>query len=392
MSTETATPTPAMAEYTTVYVAVELSKKSWLVGVYKPTQDKVSKFTVPGGDGAKLVKELKKVWAREAEAAEKPVRVVSCYEVGCDGFWLHRLLAQHGIENHVVNATELPVSRQAKRAKTDLLDVQTLIRALMARDRGETQACPTVSIPSPEDEDRRRRNRERKELLKERNQLRNRARGLLTTEGIQEFRPEGRNWRDKLESLQTGDGRPLPVRLKEEIKRICERLEQTQEMLQTVTREIKEDNQKAIRKHRTEQSRADFMISNLVQLYGVGDVSATILVDEVFFRDFSNRREVASYVGLAPTPHSSGTMQREQGIDRAGNTLARSTLVELGWLWLRYQPESKLAQWFRERAGKEGSRHKRTLLVALARKLLVALWRYVTVGIVPKGARMKTES
>ena len=364
----------------TIYVALELSKSRWLVGIHTPLADKVSRYSVPGGDSAALLDRIGRARQRAEQRLERPVRIVCCYEAGYDGFWLHRLLRAAGIENQVMDPASLPVNRRARRAKTDRIDLAALLRALMAWDRGEQQVCRMVRVPSPEQEDRRRRSRERERLVKERVQHIARIKGLLMTQGIRDFQPARRDWADRLERLRTGDGRPLPQALKAEIERECRRLWQIIDMIRAVERE--RDVARA--------AEAPDRIGMLTRLVGVGEVSAGVLADEVFHRDFANRREVAGYVGLGSSPYNSGSVERDQGISRAGNPRARRMAIELAWFWLRYQPESRLTHWFHERVGTTRGRFKRIMIVALARKLIVALWRYLTTGVVPEGARART--
>lgn len=369
----------AATEIATIYVALELSKSRWLVGIHTPLADKVSRYAVPGGDGGALLDRIGRVRRQVERGLERPVRIVCCYEAGYDGFWPHRLLRAHGIENQVMDPASLPVNRRARRAKTDRIDLAALLRALMAWHRGEKQVCRMVRVPSPEQEDRRRRSRERERLVKERVQHIARIKGLLMTQGIRDFEPARRDWADRFERLRTGDGRELPRALKAEVERECQRLWQVIEMVRTVERE------------RDAARAADEpdQIEMLTRLVGVGEVSASILVDEVFHREFANRREVAGYLGLGSSPYNSGSVQRDQGISRAGNPRARRVAIELAWFWLRYQPESRLARWFHERVGTTRGRFKRIMIVALARKLIVALWRYLTTGVVPDGARAR---
>lgn len=364
----------------TIYVALELSKSRWLVGIHTPLADKVSRYSVPGGDSEALLDRIGRVHEQTERRLGRLTRIVCCYEAGYDGFWLHRLLRTKGIESHVMDPASLPVNRRVRRVKTDRIDLAALLRALMAWHRGEKQVCRMVRVPSPEQEDRRRRSRERERLVKERVQHLGRINGLLMTQGIRDFQPARRNWADQLERLCTGDGRALPPALKAEIERECRRLWQVIEMVRAVERE----------RDAARAADGSDQIEMLTKLVGVGEVSASILADEVFHRDFANRREVAGYVGLGSSPYNSGAVQRDQGISRAGNPRARRVAIELAWFWLRYQPDSRLARWFHERVGTTRGRFKRIMIVALARKLLVALWRYLTTGVVPDGARVKT--
>lgn len=359
---------------------MELSKARWLVGVHTPLADKISRYSVAGGDGAGLLALIGRIREQVARHAGGAVAVISCYEAGYDGFWLHRLLQANGVANQVMDPASLPVDRRARRAKTDRLDVEAQMRTLMAWHRGEKQVCRMVRVPSPEQEDERRRSRERERLIKERVQHISRIKGLLMAQGIRDFQPTRRGWEDRLEGLRTGDGRPLPPALKAEITRQCRRLWQVSEMIADVERE-----RDAARAKQT--AGAVDQAAMLTRLVGIGDVSATVLVNEVLYRDFSNGRQVGGYLGLGGSPYASGSVRRDQGISRAGNPRARRVAIELAWMWLRYQPESRLACWFRERVGETRGRYRRIMLVALARKLMVALWRYVTTGMVPEGAR-----
>jgi transposase len=372
--------TSADTEIATIYVALELSKSRWLVGFHTPLADKVSRYSVDGGDSGALLDRIGRVREQAERRLERPVRVVCCYEAGYDGFWLHRLLRANGIENQVMDPASLPVNRRARRAKTDRIDLAALLRALMAWHRGERQVCRMVRVPSPEQEDRRRCSRERERLVKERVQHIARIKGLLMTQGIRDFQPTRRDWGDRLERLRTGDGRELPPALRAEVERECRRLWQVNEMIGAVARE------RDAARVADERDR----IEMLTRLVGVGEVSAGVLADEVFHRDFANRREVAGYVGLGSSPYNSGAVQRDQGISRAGNPRARRVAIELAWFWLRYQPESRLSRWFHERVGTTRGRFKRIMIVALARKLIVALWRYLTTGLIPEGALART--
>jgi len=369
---------PADPASATLFVALELSRSTWLVALHSPLSDKVSQHRIEGGD----VEGLLALIARKREQAQarlgRPIRVVSCFQAGYDGFWLHRWLCAHGIENRVLDAASLLVDRRAKRAKTDRLDAAGLLRTLMALERGEMQVCRVVHVPSPAQEDARRRSRERARLVVERGQHVSRIKGLLMTQGIRDFEPTRRDWPARLEALHTPDGQELAPCLRAEVLRECRRLWQVMEMVAEV-----EAEQKAV------MDAEDGHAARLTRLRGIGLTFATVLANEVFFRDFRNRREVGGYLGLAPSPWQSGGVRRDQGIAKAGNPRARRTAIELAWLWLRHQPGSALVRWFHERVGTGTGRMRRILLVAMARKLIVALWRYVTLGTVPEGALLK---
>jgi transposase len=362
-----------------VCVAFELSKAKWLLGVILPGSDKMSRYTIAGGDLAALAARLTDARAKAARGGQ-PVRILSCYEAGYDGHWLHRWLTDQGVINHEIDPSSIEVPRRARRAKTDRIDLAKLMRAFLAHLRGEPRACSVVHVPTVEEEDRRRRSRERERLLKERGAHTNRIKALLHAQGIRDAMPMQRDFIASLDRLCTGDGRPLPLRLKEEIVREHKRLSVVQEQI----RALEADSKATLRAAAPGSTEAKIM--QLVDFKGIGMVSSQQLVHEVFYRSFDNRRQVGSYFGLTGTPYDSGESRREQGISKAGNRRARTLAIELAWLWLRHQPDSDLSRWFRERVRDLKGRIRRIAVVALARKLMVALWRYLTTGLVPTGA------
>src|SRR3954447_9156526 len=368
----------------TLFVALELSKAKWLVGLHSPMADKVSRHTIAGGDAPALLTLIGAACRRAEAGLGGTVRVVTCYEAGYDGFWLHRLLVAHGIANQVIDPASLLVNRRARRRKTDRIDLAGLLRTLMAWHRGEPQVCSMVRVPSPEEEDRRRRGRERERLVKERVQHLGRVKGLLMTQGVRDFQPARRGWRDRLRALRAGarrpgDGRVLPDCLKAEIARECRRLALVDEMLDELERE----------RDAASDGKAPQQAALLTKLRGIGPTSAHLLAGEVFHRDFANRRQVAAYLGLEPSPWQSGQIDQDQGISKAGNRRARRVAIELAWLWLQHQPDSGLSRWFKDRVGAARGRVRRIMLVAPARKLIVALRRYLASGVVPEGASMR---
>jgi transposase len=369
---------------TIIFVALELSKSAWLLATQSSPSGKTSSHRLEGGDIVGLLALLRRLQARERSAAPNEVQIVVGYEAGYDGFWLHRRLTVEGITCQVMDPGSLQVNRRARRAKTDRLDAAMLLRALMAWWRGDRAACHMVQVPSIEREDARRTHRERQRLIAERVQHVNRVKGLLASQGIYDFQPLRQNrWQD-LSELRTGDGHELPSRLRRELEREFKRLELVLEQIAVVEAE----RDAAVTEPVPEDADAE-KVACLARLGGLGIETATILVREALFRPFANRKEVAAYAGLTPCPFDSGQRQREQGISKAGNPLLRKTMIELAWLWLRYQPESGLARWFHERVGPARGRIRKINAVALARKLLVALWRYLTTGVVPEGARLK---
>jgi len=380
-------PTPIQAaaqlQANTLFASLELSKARWLVTVSAPGSDKLSRHQVPGGDGQALLELLWRLQAAAARRTGAPVMIIVIQEAGLDGFWIHRLLVQNGITSHVVDPASIAVNRRHRRAKTDKIDGVKLLRTLMAWMRGERQVCTMVQPPSPEDEDRRRLARERARLLKERIQHTNRIKGLLSGQGIPDYDPLHRDRRPCLAALTTGDGRPLPERLKAEIGRELDRLEMVVSQLTVVERE--RDALVA----RTAEADACAAPAALARLRGIGPELAALLWLEALFRRFDNRRQIAADAGLTPSPWQSGGIDREQGIAKSGNPRLRRAMIELAWFWVRHQPGSALSRWFVERVGTARGRVRRIAIVALARKLLVALWRYVTQGVVPQGAVLK---
>jgi transposase len=380
-ATEPPMPTHDPATDTTMYLALELSRSSWLAAARLPGGEKVAMQRMAAGDTPSLLGFIARHKARAEARLGAPIRVACCFEAGPDGFWLHRVLRSNGVANHVVEPTSILVSRRARRAKTDRLDAQGLLRVLAAYDRGDRQVCSVLRVPTPEEEDAKRPHREREHLVQERVRIENRIEALLLTQGIRE-RPSLRRWGTELAELRTADGRVLPPHLRAELDRLKRRLILTMELI----RELEAERAAALAAPADEASAK---IAALCRVRGVGDTFAAVLTREVFYRQFDNRRQLASYVGIAPTPHQSGTMDRDRRIGRAGNPRARKTLIQLAWLWLRYQPGSALAAWFRERVGALAGRTRRIAIVAMARKLLIALWRYVETGLVPEGVELK---
>jgi transposase len=366
------------------HFAIELSKTSWVIAVITPLSDKISRYTLKGCDGKGLIELIERIRLRVGRETGRAVEVMSCYEAGYDGFWLHRLLEAHGVRNYVIDPASLQRDGRARQAKTDRIDAERLLRSLLAYLRGDPKVWSVVRVPSVAEEDARRLHRERDRLIKERVGHVNRIRGLCATQGIYDYQPLRRKRRAELEQLRTAQGEALPARLKVEIGRELQRLELVLEMIAVL-----EAERDAIVRDRASAHLHAKKIQALHQLKSIGPELSTVLVGEVFYRNFDNRRQLGSYVGFTPSPFQSGGMAREQGISKAGNGKARTTMVELAWLWLRYQPDSTLSIWFRERVGAVKGRIRRITIVALARKLLVALWRYLETGVIPQGAVLK---
>jgi transposase len=354
----------------TVYAAIELSKKTWVLGIAHPDRDRPSIHRVSGGNIAELVSRLR-------VAARNNRRILVCYEAGYDGFWLARALAKMGIECRVLDPASIQVNRRARRVKTDRIDVLALLRALIATDRGERHVCAIVRVPSVEEEDARRSHRERQRLVRERTGHINRIKGLLFAQGIRDIKPKLRRTRIDFAALETAEGHPLPDRLRRELEREYARLS----LIATQLREVEKERDTADAQDPVVEQKRQL----LVALHGVGATSAAILAREVFARSFASRRQLGSYLGLTPSAYDSGSTTRCQGISKAGNSWARRILIEVAWLWQKYQPTSPLSHWYIQRTAGQSSRIRRIMLIALARKLAISLWRYVETGLVPEG-------
>jgi transposase len=345
--------------------------------------EKMSKHSVRGGDVAALMTLFAELKRKAQARTGRDYAIITIQEAGLDGFWIHRVLQQEGIESHVVDPASIATPRRRRRAKTDRLDGETLLRALLAYKRGEPRVCAMVVAPSPEEEDRRRLCRERRTLIAERIVHVNRIRGLLFAQGISDYAPLRRDRRARLEALRTADGRALPAHVKAQISRELDRLELLLEQIKAV--EAEQDALLAEAAKLAGEKAAKHPVTMLLALKGMGANFAAVLWSEAFYRQFANRRQLAAYAGLAPTPWRSGGIAREQGVSKAGNPRLRTTMIQLAWLWLRHQADSALARWFKAHS----QRGRKSAIVALARKLLVALWKYVTSGLVIEGAKMK---
>jgi transposase len=367
----------------TLVLAIELSSKSWVLAAQVPglAQVKAKRTIEPTKEA--LLGALASYRARAAAAGHQIERVVSIYEAGWSGFWLARWLITQGVQVHVVQPSSVLTDRRMRRAKSDGIDAELLLRTLLAWLRGEPRVCSMVPIPDQTDEDARRAVRERGELVAERVALVNRIGAVLATLGAGDYNPLLQSRRRRLNELRTGLGEPLPPHARAKIERLLARLELVLAHITELERERNAVAETAAPDH------AAKMIQQLAGLRGIGVQSATVLVREAFVRRFANGKALGAYAGLTATPYSSGGLEREQGIGKAGNRRLRSVMVELAWLWQRYQPGAAQVVWFRERVGKTGRRLRKVMVVALARKLLIALWRYVTDGVVPEGAAMK---
>jgi transposase len=375
--------TPTIGHCGTIFVAIELSQKSWLVTMHSPDRDRISRHKLVGGDHCGLLMLLEKAGQRAAHKLGTRPAVVSCYEAGYDGFWLHRLLTAAGIASHVFDPASIAVEQRGRRAKTDRIDGEQLLRTLMAHCRGEPRVVRIVQAPSPDQEDARRATRERDRLVKEQTAHTNRIKSLLRLLGMAVGHPRRRDWLSWLAAQRDWQGQAVPAHTMAELKREHIRLMLIGEQLAALEQQSTQpEPTPAV----AEMGRRRNM---LLKLKALGPALSGTLTNEVFYKDFRNHRQVGAYLGLAPSPWQSGGTNRDQGISKAGNPRARRAAVEFAWLWLRHQPNSALAQWFEQRTVNATKRVRRISIVALARKLMVALWRYLTTGLIPEGAVLK---
>ena len=372
-------PTAIHTQLAAIFVSLELSRSNWLITSLSPGGgERMSKHGVAAGDLAALLDLFAQLQRKALARTGKSYPIITIHEAGLDGFWIHRALQKEGIESHVVDAASIAAPRRRRRAKTDRLDGEALLRVLLAYKRGEPRVCSMAIAPSPEEEDRRRLSREREVLIGERISHVNRIKGLLFAQGIAGYAPLRRNRRAQLEALRTGDGRVLPEHVKSQIGRELDRLE----LLLAQIKAVETERNALLAAMQTQPAHP---LAMLLGVKGIGMEFAASLWLECFYRTFANRRRLAAYAGLAATPWQSGAVAHEQGVSKAGNPRVRTKMVQLAWLWLRHQPQSALALWFRAHS----QRGRKIAIVALARKLLVALWKYVTAGVVIEGATLK---
>ena len=369
--------TLTIGDYGTIFVAIELSQKTWLVTLHSPDKDKISRHRLEGGNHAELLALIGRVRERAARALGGVPAMVSCYEAGYDGFWLHRLLLAAGITNYVFDPASIAVDQRARRVKTDRIDGEKMLRTLMAYLRGEPQVVRIVRVPSGEQEDARRASRERNRLIKEQTAHTNRIKALLRLLGMAVGNPRRRNWLSWLATQRDWQGQAVPPQMLSEIRHEYARLMLVRERLDALATTSAQADPPPAAAQMAERSEL------LLRLKCLGPAFATTLTHEVFYKDFRNRREVGSYFGLTPSPWQSGGIDRDQGISKAGNPRARCAAIELAWLWLRHQPDSVLTQEYRRRTLDASKRIKRVAIVALARKL--RWWR--SGAISPPAAR-----
>ena len=381
-----AEPPAIRSDLAAIFVSLELSQSSWLITSLLPGGGaRMSRHGVPAGDVAGLVERFASLTDKALKRTGERPRLIVIQEAGLDGFWLHRVLQDDGIESHVVDAASIAMPRRRRRAKTDRIDGEILLRTLLAYKRGEPRVCSMVQPPTPEAEDRRRLCREYKTLVAERVRHVNRIKGLLFGQGVRGYAPLRRDRRQRLAELRTGDGRALPRHLTAQISRELDRLELLLDQIKAVQAE-----RQAMLAAADDAAGAPVVSALLLDLRGIGPDFAATVWSEGLCRSFANRRKLGAYAGLTPTPWRSGKLVHEQGVSKAGNPRLRTTMIQLAWLWLRHQPGSALARWFHEQARRGRQGWRKTAIVALARKLLVALWKYVHHGVVIEGAVTKT--
>jgi transposase len=370
---------PQYSTLPTLYIAFELSNKKWKMGFTIGLGQKPRERSVDAGDLLALEEEIR--LAKKRFGLPEDARMVSCYEAGRDGFWIHRYLVAHGVKNRVVDAASIEVPRRARRAKTDRMDVGKLLMMLIRYDCGEKKVWSVVHPPSPDAEDKRHLHRELSTLKADRSRHINRIKGLLVGQGVRI--PVKADFLERLDGVRLWDGSTLP-------KGLRLRLEQEFAGLQFIQQQIKALETERKQLICTSNDPSVEKVRWLMRLKGIGVNSAWLYVMEFFgWRDFRNRRQVGALAGLTPTPYQSGDESREQGISKAGNRPIRAMTIEIAWGWLRHQPGSDLSRWFWERFGHSSKRMRKIGIVALARKLLIALWRYLEFGEIPAGAQLK---
>jgi transposase len=363
----------------TLYLAFELGKDTWklgfTIGMAQPPRER----TIPAGDVARLQQEIARAKQRFGLLAD--AHIMSCYEAGRDGFWLHRYLVAQGITNHVIDSASIEVNRRQRRAKTDRLDVRKLLMMLLRHSAGEKKVWSVVRVPSVDEEDRRQLHREMQTAKQDRTRVINRIKGLLAGHGVQ-LALQG-DVEAQLDQVQQWDGAPLPSALRTRLKRAWQQVGFLTAHIQTL-----EAERRALLRRREDPVIAQ--VRQLFTLRGIGINSAWLYVMEFFaWRDFQTPKQVGALAGLTPTPYQSGQARRELGIAKAGNRHIRAMAIEIAWAWRRFQPDSALSQWYERRFGAGSARLRKLGIVALARKLLIALWRFVKTGVLPEGAVLK---
>lgn len=377
----------ALEQDSTVIAVIEMSQSSWLVGAVIPGVERQPLKKLDADEEA-LLKLLHR-WRNEANRAGREIkRIVVAYEAGRDGFWLARWLRTRDVEAYVIHPTSVAVSREHRRVKTDRLDTELLKRAFLGWLRGERRHCSMAAIPTVAEEDARRPNRERENLVGERTRVVNQMKAILARFGIRTFQPTLRKAEEKLEGLRTAEGTPLPENTRAELRRHLARLRVVREQIHA----IEQERLRKLAAAPAGDKGPHAMVRLIGRVLGVGVETADMLVHEILSRHLRDRRAVARYAGLTGSPDESGRRRRERGLARAGSARVRRGMIQLAWRFLRFQRNSALAQWFHERTTDGRRNTRKTMIVALARKLLIALWRLVTTGEVPEGVVLRPAS
>ena len=372
----------AFQQDSTLVVVVEMSLSSWLVAGLIPgvSREPLKKINP---DPERLLQLLYR-WRDEAVAAGRKIsRIAVAYETGRDGFWLARWLRNRGIDAHVIHATSVAISREHRRAKTDRIDTAMLRRGFLGWLRGEPGHCSMAIVPSIAEEDAKRPHRERDTLIHERTSIVNRMKSILIQFGVRNFNPVLRKANEKLDAVRTPEGIPLPANAVAALHRLMDRLRVIKEQVKAI------EQTRLQRMQRNPADRMNAMVFLLVRIIGMGVETAEQLVREMLFRNFHDRKAVARYAGLTGSPDESGSKRREKGLSRSGNGRVRNILIQLSWRMLQFQPDSGLVIWYKKRTeSARGSR--KPMIVALARKLIISLWRYVNTGVVPEGFELRS--
>jgi transposase len=372
----------ALEQDSTIVAVIEMSQTKWLVAALVPGIERqpLKKFDAQ----EEMLLKLLHRWRREAgQAGHNIKRIVVAFEAGRDGFWLARWLRARDVEAHVIHPTSIAVSREHRRAKTDRLDTELLMRVFLGWLRGEKRHCSMVAIPTIEEEDARRPNRERQNLVTEQTRIINQIKAIFSRFGIRSLRPTMRKLAEGLEDLRTAEGTPLPQNTLSELRRHLSRLRFVRDQIRAVEQE---------RQRKLAVAPKSAHVCLIARVLGVGAETADMLVNEIFSRHWRDRKAVARYAGLTGSPDESGNRRRERGLARAGNVRVRSGMIQLAWRFVRFQKNSALAQWFAARTADGRAGTRKTMIVALARKLLIALWRLVTRGEVPQGVVLRPAS
>jgi len=378
----------ALEQASTIIAVIEMSQTKWLVAALVPGVERqpLKKFDAQ----EEMLLKLLHGWRREAGNAGRNIkRIVVAFEAGRDGFWLARWLRARDVEAYVIHPTSIAVSREHRRAKTDRLDTELLMRVFLGWLRGEKRHCSMVAIPTIEEEDARRPNRERQNLVTEQTRIINQIKAIFARFGLRTLRPTMRKLAEGLEDLRTAEGTPLPQNTLSELRRHLARLRFVRDQIHAV-------EQERLRKlavaPAAETKSPDAMVRLIARVFGAGIETADMLVNEIFSRHWRDRKAVARYAGLTGSPDESGSRRRERGLARAGNVRVRCGMIQLAWRFVRFQKNSALAQWFAARTADGRASTRKTMIVALARKLLIALWRLVTRGEVPQGIVLRPAS